>query len=330
MAAAGQAVEDLVCACRFDGQGGAEALDWAGIARSWPGGDAGVLWIHLNRDGPRTRQWLRSESGLDPLICDALLADTTRPRCTRIGDGLLLNLRGVNLNPGADPEDMVTIRMWAEAGRIVSVRLRNVMAINDIRERLESGRGPASAADFVVDLTTRLVERMDPVIGGLDDQVDEMEEVVAAGAQPGLRAKLTDLRRTAITLRRYVAPQREATNRLLMEEVDWIDPRNRSRLREAADRVIRYIEDLDAARERAAVVQEELSARIAEQMNRNTYVLSIVAGIFLPLGLLTGLLGINVGGMPGTDWGWAFAVVCVLLAALTGLEVWLFRRLKWI
>jgi zinc transporter len=101
------------------------------------------------------------------------------------------------------------------------------------------------------------------------------------------------------------------------------------RLRETADRTTRYVEDLDAIRDRATVTQEELNARLAEQMNKTMYILSIVAGIFLPLGLLTGLLGINVGGIPGTESHWAFAIFCVLLLIVAVGQVWLFKRKKW-
>jgi zinc transporter len=90
------------------------------------------------------------------------------------------------------------------------------------------------------------------------------------------------------------------------------------------------VEDLDSARDRAAVAQDELTGRLAEQTNKTMYVLSIVAGIFLPLGLLTGLLGINVGGMPGVDNPWAFTVVCVILVVTAIFEVILFRRKGWI
>ena len=106
----------------------------------------------------------------------------------------------------------------------------------------------------------------------------------------------------------------------------WLDDASRSRLREAADRITRSIEDLDAARDRAAVTYEELGSRIAEEMNATMYRLTVVAAIFLPLGLLTGLLGINVGGIPGTDSPRAFAVVCVGLLLLGLAQWWWFKR----
>jgi zinc transporter len=119
-------------------------------------------------------------------------------------------------------------------------------------------------------------------------------------------------------------------SRLLTEEVSWIGPRDRVRLREVTDRVTRHVEDLDSIRNRAAVTHEELASRLAQQTNRTMYMLSIVAAIFLPLGLLTGLLGINVGGMPGTDTPWAFWIVCAFLGVITVVEVIILSRTKWL
>ena len=131
-------------------------------------------------------------------------------------------------------------------------------------------------------------------------------------------------------MRRYIAPQREAMTRLQTEEVAWLTPLNRGRLREIADRITRYVEDLDSARERTSVTQEELAGHLAEQMNKTMYVLSLVAAVFLPLGLITGLLGINVGGMPGVENPLAFTVVCVSLSGFGVGLVLLFRRLRWL
>ena len=75
---------------------------------------------------------------------------------------------------------------------------------------------------------------------------------------------------------------------------------------------------------------DEIANRLSESMNRTMYALSMVAGVFLPLGFLTGLLGINVGGMPGVDSGSAFWITCALLVLLGIGEVALFRRMKWL
>jgi zinc transporter len=145
-----------------------------------------------------------------------------------------------------------------------------------------------------------------------------------------LRGELWQCRRQAIALRRYIAPQRDAIARMAIERVPWIDALAGQRLREAGDRITRYVEDLDAGRERAAIVQDELTTRLTEQMNRNMYLLSIFAGIFLPLSLIVGLLGINVGGIPGGEWPWAFTAVALGTAAIGIVEYLVIRRLRWL
>ncbi|PLX67735.1 MAG: hypothetical protein C0607_21190 [Azoarcus sp.] len=117
---------------------------------------------------------------------------------------------------------------------------------------------------------------------------------------------------------------------MLGEPVEWLHERHKAQLREISDRTMRYVEDLDAIRERAAVIQDELANRVAESMNRNMYMLAIVATIMLPLGFITGLLGVNVDGLPGAqDTPWAFAALSAFLLVLVFLQILVMRRLKW-
>ncbi len=98
-----------------------------------------------------------------------------------------------------------------------------------------------------------------------------------------VRSTLADLRRRAIALRRFLAPQREAFTKLMTIALPWFDAMHRARIAEVADRMTRTVEELDAARDRAAVTQEELGSRVAEATNKQLYVLSIVTAVFLPL-----------------------------------------------
>jgi zinc transporter len=261
-------------------------------------------------------------------VAEALCAEETRPRCAVIGDGLVLILRGVNLNPGADPEDMVSLRLWTDGRRLVSVQWRKVMAIEDVRRKLAENRGPKSPSDLVVEIADRLVERMGPTLADIDEQIDHLEEAIVAGVVGDLRGELASLRQKAIVLRRYIAPQRDALARLQAEPAAGLSDISRLHLREISDAVTRYVEDLDAARERAAVVQDQIANRIAEEMNRRMYLLSVVAAVFLPLGLITGLLGINVGGIPGAETRWAFGFVTLLLVLIAAAQIFLFRRTR--
>ncbi len=319
--------DGLIGAMLLDGAGGGHDIGWDGI-RAWQP-DHQLLWVHLDYTAPASQRWVREESGLDEVIAEALLAEETRPRSLLLKDGMLLTLRGVNLNPGADPEDMVAVRLWIDGRRIISTRKRRLLSVDDMRKALRDGRGPGTTGELVVELAERLAERMADVIGDIDSAVDELEERVLASQSYGLRTEIADLRRITINLRRYLAPQRDAMARLYTERVPWLDEMDRMHLREIADRTMRYIEDLDAARERASVTQEELMNRLSEQMNRRMYVLSIVAAIFLPLSFLTGLLGINVGGIPGADYKWAFFIFSGMLVVILAIQMWIFKIKHW-
>jgi len=320
--------DGLVGAYVLDGHGGGRRVDWDGV-EAWSA-EAGPMWVHLSRQGTRTETWLRERSGLKKLQVDALLAEETRPRVAFMGDGLLMTLRGVNLNPGADPEDMVSLRIWVDAHRMITVRLRKLMAVQDVRERIEDGTGPEGPIELLRMLANGLIRRMSPVVDDLGEDIDELEDVILDEAGVETRLRLKDQRRQAIALRRYLAPQRDALARLHIDDVAWISHDQRMAFRESADQVARIVEDLDAMRERAAVIQDEVTNRLAERMNRNMYTLSVVAAVMLPLGVISGMLGMNVGGIPLAENKEGFFIVGGILGALVVVEVWLFKRLKWI
>jgi len=312
----------------LDGKGGGTSLSWEDTD-NWSHED-GTLWLHLNYKSDKSITWLQEKSGLNPVICEALLEEETRPRTVGYDDGMLLILRGVNFNPGSDPEDMVSLRMWFDRNRIISMRQRKVMAIDDIQKAIGSSKGPVSSAEFLVMVTERITDRMGDIVSEIDDTVDEIEDTVLTAQSYQLRSKLATIRRQAISLRRYIAPQRDVLTRLQNEKLSWLTDTDKIYIRESAERTARYIEDLDSARDRAAITHEELNSRLSEQINKTMYILSLVAAIFLPLGFITGLLGINVGGIPGADNQFAFLIVCILIVVIVILQYWLFKWKKWL
>ncbi len=319
--------DGLIWAYRIQSNAQATTIDWGELNVDV---EDGFQWIHFDRTSDHAQTWLREESGLGALELDALLAEETRPRATPMGDGFLIILRGVNQNPGADPEDLVSVRMWVDAKRVITLRRQRPLALDDVHERVDSGRGPATTGDFIALVANRLVEGMSGVLGELEDELDGIEEDMDTATATSSRNRLLDLRRQAIVLRRHLSPQRDALAHLSLEHSDWLSDRERLHIRETLDRTTRFVEDLESSRERAAVTQEELANRLAEQLNKRMYALSVIAGVFLPLSFATGLLGINVGGIPGTDLSWAFGAVCVVLTLLAIFEVILFRRLGWL
>jgi len=319
--------DGLICAYRLNGDGTGERFaTWSDLPADT---GKGIVWVHMDRSVPDAQQWLVNRSGLHHIAWEALLAEETRPRCLAIGDGILLNLRGVNLNPESDPEDMVSIRILLEKDRIVTSRMRRLMGIEDIRQLLEAGKGPADTGSFVVMLASCLTARMDPTLDNLQEKLDDLEDLMITELSRELRTQLAELRRETIMLRRYIAPQRDAIRQLISLDIPWMSRSCRDHLLEIADRVTRYVEDLDSIRDRATVINDELVNRLSERMDRTMYVLSLVTTIFLPLTVISGMLGMNVGGIPGENFSWGFVAICVVFLAIAGFEVWLIRRLKW-
>lgn len=319
----------VLLAYGFDGAGGGTPLTGDAIGREIKANR--LAWVHFDADHPDTKTWLQAEASyLDPVVIGALLADETRPRMTPFADGVLLILRGVNLNENADPEDMVSIRLWADAHRIISVRKRKLKAVEDIAQALQSGHGPKDTGEFLCMLTSRLFARMEPTLSNLHDAVDAMEEVLLEEADISMREDIAYLRKQAIIFRRYMAPQREAISQLKTAvDMPWLHAHHRRQLQEAYHHVTRYVEDLDATRERAQIVKDELTSILTDRLNKNMYILSVIAAIFLPLGFLTGLLGVNVGGIPGADTPDAFWIFCALLVVSVVAQVVLFKKFRW-
>ena len=319
--------DGLLHAVIFDGQGGGRHAHWNELSQPLAEGE--FLWVHLNYAEQQAQDWLINQSGLHPSDVEALLKEDTRPRTAISHNGLLVNLRGVNLNPGADPEDMVAVRLWLDDTRIIGTRLRRHMWETDMLEAIEDGEGPVSCADFLATITDLMVGRITDVVEDLEEQVAELEETMLEQKSATVRGQLADLRRQAINLHRYLAPQRDALARLQSEKISWFKHADRLQLREVHDRMVRVVEDLDATRERAAVATEELANRVNEQLSQRMYMLSMVAAMFMPLTFLTGLLGINVGGIPGAADKHAFLWVCYILAAIGLLLYFIFRKRKW-
>jgi zinc transporter len=316
--------DGLLHAYVLNSGGPAEARDWTTLAEPVPA--KGYVWLHLDRSVEQSQSWLIEQSGLDPVVSEALLAPETRPRSTRFETGVLVILRAVNLNPGADPEDMVSLRIWIEPKRIISLRSRRVMAVGDLLARIERGQAPKSPTGLLILLADRVAAHIEPVIAEIEDALDDLEEQTATEEASDLRERNGALRRQASQLRRFIGPQRDALLHLAVENVSWITNADRQHLRETADDITRFVEALNATWERAAVMNDELTSRLAEHTNRRLYVLSIVAVVFLPLSFVTGLLGMNIGGIPGAQTGLGFAITVALLALLAGIELWVLRR----
>lgn len=310
-------------ALQLDGAGGAHTFV---VGEHLPEGERS-LWIHLDYTFEETRHWLERQLAVPDPVVEALLAQDTRPRASTVSGGLLVYLRGVNLYPDARPEDMIAVRLWAKGNLIISTQKRQLFTLTEISDALIKGEGPGSMSALLAWLVDGLIWRMEDVIERVEDQVGECADKLENSPDRALTHSIGSLRRRAITLRRYLAPQREAILRLQSDS--RLEREDEETIREAGERLQRMLEDLDVAREHATLLQEEVFSVQNEAINDRMYLLAIISAVFLPLSFLTGLFGINVGGLPGVGNPHAFWWFVGFLAVIfLGVLVWMIKR-RW-
>jgi len=294
--------------------------------------DASCLtWVHLDFKHPHLREWLTANAELlEPFVCDALMTHYTRPRCEPLGDGFLVILRGANTNENKDPEDMVSLRLWVSPNYVISLSPQPIRAIKDLETALTQDTFIRSSGDVLTYLSTRLFLILEPYITKLTDLVDAAEEQLDIDVHAIDQNALGELRRDAIIFRRFIAPQREIMTLLDHSNIHWLSGDNRQQLRESHDRLMRYVEELETVRERAQIVKDEVTSVLSERLNLNLYKVSIVTVIFLPLAFLTGLLGINVEGIPFANHPDAFLMVCLGCLLMTLILIFTLKYRKWL
>ena len=320
----------LLFARVLDGVGAGLALTWE-EARAWQPDDKGkVMWAHLCRNQPGVEEWLE-ELGISEPTRELLVSDRTRPRAFREGDTLVATLRGINFNPGAEPEDMLSMQLWSDGTRLLTLRRlplqtpRHVLAMIDRREA-----GPTDAGALITEITEAMISRMNRAIVDMNDHLDQLEEQQGSDEAEKMLDKIASIRRNCLGLKRHMGPMHEALEAISRYAPPWFEEHDRREIAESIDRLRRYLEDLDISKESAVVLMDDIRGRSIARSEQATYLLTIVAGIFLPLGFITGLLGINVGGMPGVDDGNAFWVVVGLCGAIMLGQLLLFWKWRWL
>ena len=278
----------------------------------------GFIWVHIDAGTDEELGLLRG-TDIPDVAANALVATETRPRCDRIEEGAIVNLRGPAAEELDDSDRLVSIRMWVRRGKVNSVTRRPLAATAVVAAQMQKGT-ILDPGDLVAAFARAISRQLDPEVARLGDTLDDYEsELDDSRALYRLRTAITRIRSDAIAYRRFVAPNRDALVTLAELDFLWLAEEDRLHIREAADRFARMTEELEAVRERAALLHEQLTDLRGEQMDSRSLLISIVAFIFLPLTFITGLLGMNVEGIPyaGRPWAfWGVVAVCVLIGAL--------------
>ena len=234
------------------------------------------------------------------------------------------------MSQGEEPDDMVFLRLWLTPNGLITVEHSPVQAVRDLHNilQIEPSQEYDSEGCFIK-LVEQLLSHIEEENYELDSQLDSIEDIMGQHNIDAAREKLVDIRQRVINFRRYLLPQREALYKLAYEKPGLIDGKYNGAFKDANQDMLRHLETLDAARDRATVLQDNLTNMFSERLNEKIYVLSIVAMIFMPTMLITSLLGINVH-IPGSSHHYAFWAVCLLLIVImTSLFLFL-KRKRWI
>jgi len=313
----------------LDGEGGARRIDWD-EAKNWtPGAPGEVMWLHLCRTVEGLQQWLE-DMGIPEPTAEFLIGNDKRPRAFHEGNALVANLRGINFNPGALPEDMIAFQVWSDGPRVFTLRRRRLQSPRDVLALLDAGKGPKDSGQIITQLIEAVSIRMSSSIVDMNDAIDAMEDEDNPEDTERMLERIATIRRNCLSLQRHMAPQHEALEAIVRDAPAWFEDDDRREIAESIDRLRRYLEDINISKESALVLQDEIRVRALARSERTNYLLTIVAAIFLPLGFLTGLLGINVGGMPGVDDTHAFWCVVALCGVILAMQVVLFWKWKWL
>jgi len=251
------------------------------------------------------------ENAIPASIVDSLLAEDTRPLFEQYDEqSFLLILRGVNLNDNADPADMLSVRILYYQGVLISTRKIPSKTIN-----------AKTLADLVLNIIDGLNKNIDNYLNSVEDRIEAFDSELE------LSEDMMDTHKALLKIKRFIKPQQYAIDDYLSSDVPLANFKN-MRLRHSVNTITRINETLDFFLSELEIIKGELRQYHAEKMNQNTYLFSVIAAIFLPTSFLTGLLGVNVGGIPGTESPIAFALFCLGLVGIFAVEFWILKRLQ--
>lgn len=317
--------DPIIFSYAFDREGKATKLTNKKVADELK--NNGLAWVHLDANHPNIVKWLQKEvSYLDHLIIDALIAEETRSRVMEFESGLLIILRGINLNKNSEPDDMISIRMWVDAERIITIQRREMKALFDLQNQVEEGKIIKNSGEFVYNLIYQTIFSTSPFLYGLGDKVDDLEEKIMNTHDIAFREEVLQIRTSLTTFKRYLGPQKEAIAKLRICDQEWINDWTKRHFQENLDQLTMMIEEIDETRDRAQILHDEIFHGLSEKLNRSMYVLSLVSSIFIPLTFFTSIFSVNIGGLPGLGDDMAFCWMIIVMFLVAALQIMLFKK----
>jgi zinc transporter len=321
----------LICGFRFSAGGAGtpvtldEALRELTGRGDGPGRD--FLWLHFNLSVAAAEGWMRTHLALPTAFFDALHEGSRSTRIEDAGEHLVAVVNDVAFEFSFDPSEIASLWLAVQPGLLVSARVQPLRSVDRLREAVKDGARFAAPVALLNHLLRDQGDVLVRIVRGATGQVDTVEDNLQTDRVRVQRAALGQLRRVLVRLQRLLAPEPGALFRLLRQPPPWLGEDELDELRQSTEEFSLVLRDLAALQERIKLLQEEITAQVGEQTNRSLFTLTVVTVLALPINIIAGLLGMNVGGIPLADHPHGFLIIGLLVLAFTVIAGWLaFRR----
>lgn len=310
----------LICGYVFMPQGQARLLEPAAAAE-WlqrpekPPGE--FIWLHFNLANAGTEKWMHQHLDLPPAFYEALHEGTRSTRIDDAGRQLVAVLNDVLFDFSFDAADISTLWLSVDEHHVVTARSRPLRSVDRLREAVKRGENLHSPAELLIHLLRDEADVLIQIVRDLANRIDSIEDSLLLNRLDKGRSHLGSHRRLLIRLQRLLAPEPSALFRLLNRPPAWMAENDVLELRQSTEEFSNVLSDMTALQERIKLLQEEIAAQINEQDNRSLFVLTTVSVLALPINIIAGLFGMNVGGIPLAEDSAGFWVVVAIVASFT-------------
>lgn len=286
------------------------------------------FWQHLERHEDNIQAVQKTGIGENDAI--NLFDETTRPNFYKSSrQSFLLFLRAINLNPQSEPEDMVSLRFWFDGNKLITVMNRQIQAVGYVKESIANNKIKVSSSkEIFTELIHQILIRIERHVQKLSDGIEILEEKVES-EQSLQQSEIYELKRATSRLWRYMHPQLDTLKKLSLTDIEWMDLEFRHQIKDFVDTMSYLNEELTLIKERCDILNNEITGALNSKVSRNLYIISVITVIFLPLTFITGLLGINVGGIPAANSENGFAFVSAIVLALLIVQIILLKIFRW-
>ena len=320
----------LVCGYLFaDGAPGQalsldDAQTW--LAQTTPPDSTAFVWLHFNLADASAQPWMHSHLNLVPEFFEALREGSRSTRIEDAADHLIAVVNDVAYEFSFDPSEIASLWMTVGPRLAVSARTQPLRSIDRLRQAVNEGCLFNSAAALLNHLLHDQGDVLVRIVRDATLQVDGIEDSLQLGRLQPKRADLGKLRRVLVRLQRLLAPEPGALFRLLRQPPPWISAGDLEELRQSTEEFSLVLRDLAALQERIKLLQEEIAAQVGEQTNRSLFTLTVVTVLALPINIIAGLMGMNVGGIPLAQHPHGFFIVVLIVLAFAVIAGWLAWR----